>query len=447
VGVRHEPSEHGARLSRAGLAARLFPALPEGACELYCWLHGASMALYTTSSVARPIIQVVRQVFAQLLLAYLFLLVTTLCADAQQGRLFGGSAKIGKDACTFQDVPTIEERSYATFRQDEQFNLLRNLRSRLADLLPKQRAKDEAARFNADKLRLEKDNLDEKEITAKIDYVTRSLADLDQRITATTDRVNSAGLSQDDKKSAQQDLNSLQNDKQLAQRSLGELKQNLERATRTLPQQLSEADTISQQENSCYLYLQDLNNNVEQKTIELLLPASQKNNFKLWLSAIYAGIVFVVIIGFYGLAYRDKELSGTIFSHQSGLQFITLFSLVIAIILFGILEILEGKELAALLGGISGYILGRVATDRPAMPPAAQRTLSGTTIGFTAPNQITDTANGLGVFSVGDRIQVSGTANNNRTFTAASVSPGSIQTRETTAQTEAAGPSVHIRTI
>ena len=36
----------------------------------------------------------------------------------------------------------------------------------------------------------------------------------------------------------------------------------------------------------------------------------------------------------------------------------------IAIILFGITNILAGKELAALLGGLSGYILGRV-TDRP----------------------------------------------------------------------------------
>lgn len=48
-----------------------------------------------------------------------------------------------------------------------------------------------------------------------------------------------------------------------------------------------------------------------------------------------------------------------IFAGQAGIQFVTLFSLVIAIILFGIITILEGKELAALLGGLSGYILGR----------------------------------------------------------------------------------------
>jgi presenilin-like A22 family membrane protease len=52
---------------------------------------------------------------------------------------------------------------------------------------------------------------------------------------------------------------------------------------------------------------------------------------------------------------------------QSGIQFLTLFSLVIAIILFGITDILEGKELAALLGGLSGYILGRV-TDGERRP-------------------------------------------------------------------------------
>ncbi len=40
---------------------------------------------------------------------------------------------------------------------------------------------------------------------------------------------------------------------------------------------------------------------------------------------------------------------GEVFSNQQGLQFITLFSLVIAIILFGVLKILEAKELSALL--------------------------------------------------------------------------------------------------
>jgi hypothetical protein len=50
----------------------------------------------------------------------------------------------------------------------------------------------------------------------------------------------------------------------------------------------------------------------------------------------------------------SKELLG-----GNGLQFVTLFVLIIAVILFGILDILQGSELAAILAGISGYILGK----------------------------------------------------------------------------------------
>jgi hypothetical protein len=53
------------------------------------------------------------------------------------------------------------------------------------------------------------------------------------------------------------------------------------------------------------------------------------------------------------------EVIEEIFRGRAGLQFITIFSLVIAIILFGIAGVLEGKELAALFGGLAGYILGQ----------------------------------------------------------------------------------------
>jgi hypothetical protein len=52
------------------------------------------------------------------------------------------------------------------------------------------------------------------------------------------------------------------------------------------------------------------------------------------------------------------------------MQFVTLFSLVIAIVLFDVLKILDGRELAALLGGLSGYILGRGSRSECAPPPA-----------------------------------------------------------------------------
>ncbi|WKA25680.1 hypothetical protein [Bradyrhizobium roseum] len=79
---------------------------------------------------------------------------------------------------------------------------------------------------------------------------------------------------------------------------------------------------------------------------------------------IFAILVGAVIIGFFGVAFRSPKVQEAIFTGESGIQFITLFSLVIAIILFGVLKILEGKELAALLGGLSGYILGRHSAQR-----------------------------------------------------------------------------------
>ena len=71
-----------------------------------------------------------------------------------------------------------------------------------------------------------------------------------------------------------------------------------------------------------------------------------------------------------------------IFTGESGIQFVTLFSLVIAIILFGVLKILEGKELAALLGGLSGYILGRGSRSQrdmslPGNNPAGRNPVTG----------------------------------------------------------------------
>lgn len=79
---------------------------------------------------------------------------------------------------------------------------------------------------------------------------------------------------------------------------------------------------------------------------------------------IFAILVGAVIIGFFSIAFRSEKVRDAIFAGDSGIQFVTLFSVVIAIILFGVLKILEGKELAALLGGLSGYILGRGSSRR-----------------------------------------------------------------------------------
>src|SRR4029077_11079085 len=85
----------------------------------------------------------------------------------------------------------------------------------------------------------------------------------------------------------------------------------------------------------------------------------ERNNFKTRISTYFAGLVLAVILGFFVIAGFDSKVRQSIFSSETGIQFITLFSLVIAIILFGITGILESKELSALLGGLSGYILGK----------------------------------------------------------------------------------------
>ena len=95
------------------------------------------------------------------------------------------------------------------------------------------------------------------------------------------------------------------------------------------------------------------------KVTELNNTSYVSQNFKKQISWSFAFLVGLVIVGFFVIAYRDDEIRKTIFSGDSGLQFITIFSIIIAIILFGITEVLGGKELSALIGGISGYILGR----------------------------------------------------------------------------------------
>jgi hypothetical protein len=95
---------------------------------------------------------------------------------------------------------------------------------------------------------------------------------------------------------------------------------------------------------------------VQQRIASIWTP---EQSFKLWMSLVGAALIFLVITGFFVLSFRDEHIRRAIFSGQTGIQFLTLFSIVIAIILFGITGVLQDKELAALLGGLSGYILGR----------------------------------------------------------------------------------------
>lgn len=98
---------------------------------------------------------------------------------------------------------------------------------------------------------------------------------------------------------------------------------------------------------------------VDERAQNLLSNDNEQNFFTMVSTISFAVMVGFVIVFFFIIAYRHETVRNAIFAGDSGIQFVTLFSLVIAIILFGVLRILEGKELAALLGGLSGYILGR----------------------------------------------------------------------------------------
>jgi len=101
---------------------------------------------------------------------------------------------------------------------------------------------------------------------------------------------------------------------------------------------------------------------VEQRIASLYDATRDLNRFRTYVTITFGILVLLVIAGFYFIANRTG-VAKTIFSGEMGMQFVTLFLIVIAIILFGIMGTLEGRELAALLGGLSGYILGR-ATSR-----------------------------------------------------------------------------------
>jgi hypothetical protein len=91
--------------------------------------------------------------------------------------------------------------------------------------------------------------------------------------------------------------------------------------------------------------------------------------------------------------------------------------------------------------------LSQVALAHNPAPSSSSRTVTLSTIAFANPSTITDSGNHLGIFQGDDRIQVTGSNHNNGSFTVDRASAGSIQTRETTIQTEAAGATITITTL
>jgi len=109
-----------------------------------------------------------------------------------------------------------------------------------------------------------------------------------------------------------------------------------------------------------------------------------KQRFKIIMSICFVLLIALILICFFSIIYlkSDLTLSKDLLGGY-GLQFITLFVLIIAIILFGILDILKGGELAAMLSGISGYILGKGIQDKKLLTENINTTPTSTVASVT----------------------------------------------------------------
>ena len=127
-----------------------------------------------------------------------------------------------------------------------------------------------------------------------------------------------------------------------------------------------------------------------------LAPEYQQQNFRKTISISFSVLIGMLLCIFFFIVYRrsDNNLSKELLS-GNGLQFITLFVLIIAVILFGILNILGSSELAAILSGISGYILGKgTQKDLSSAMHEREQQQAGTSTGNTnTSNQNTNSLN------------------------------------------------------
>lgn len=99
---------------------------------------------------------------------------------------------------------------------------------------------------------------------------------------------------------------------------------------------------------------------VESKIAVMLNKDNREFTFRVWVSLAFCAIVLILVLVFNNSISRGN-IHKEVFSGEKGIQFIALFLIIVAIILFGLMNILESKELSALLGGLSGYILGRAS--------------------------------------------------------------------------------------
>ncbi|MGJ8570255.1 MAG: hypothetical protein ACSHXI_06090 [Hoeflea sp.] len=210
--------------------------------------------------------------------------------------------------------------------------------------------------------------------------IEKEIRDLDERKLGygETNKINLAKIDfeiERIKKSIEEnERNKIEFDKQAAENEVT-AKLNLESLESRLKEKSNEIFLLKDQVSNSQSDL-DV---IDAEIVSLIDLSDADSQFKITISMTFAFLVLAIIVGFFYIANSSRAIVESIFSNDSGIQFITLFSIVIAVILFGIIGVLEGKELSALLGGLSGYILGRGSNNLnqggnrpPSDPPPAQ---------------------------------------------------------------------------
>jgi len=192
--------------------------------------------------------------------------------------------------------------------------------------------------------------------------LSRQIAESEKNVEQITERLNKLG----NLPMLQRFLEDKQGALTVAQRSkkveLAEELGNIIARTRDQIREYEDSSAELKKEKSNLAELTQNRSLVEHRIVTLLRDAKDTGTFRWVTSVSFCVLVLFVIAGFYIIAWYKDQIAYTIFAGEKGMQFITLFLIVIAIILFGIMGTLEGKELSALLGGLSGYILGRTST-------------------------------------------------------------------------------------
>lgn len=214
---------------------------------------------------------------------------------------------------------------------------------------------------------------DVRQLFGERETLIKQLRDLEQDIAEQSEKIRNlppADTLEQDLQKLNRDLDSAQKATQPDQQRIDALKRAIESSNDRL-QIVKNSAPILRVEKADQDQKRQRLFAIEQRIASLFDATRDTNKFRSGATWSFTGLVLVVVGGFFFIAYRKDGIAAKIFGGEMGMQFVTLFLIVIAIILFGIMGTLEGRELAALLGGLSGYILGKTGLRREgsASPP------------------------------------------------------------------------------